>query len=215
ADKLALGGTSASTSASASSTSADGSSAGGVGVGSGSAVSAPALSAIEDLRLIMSCVDAVKDDAAQGGFQLIFDPTLVRGMGYYTGPIFEISLKEFGSSVGGGGRYDQLIGKFTNLQAPACGFSIGFERIISVLMDQGYQPPSVGAKVAFLAEKGLSGDDLAAMLSQAGSERRAGATVLVAAKNKNVKHQIEQLEKDGYTEFRQFNRSNSHTATSP
>ena len=63
-------------------------------------------------------------------FQVKFDPTLVRGMSYYTGTIFEIAMDEFGGSVGGGGRYDQMIGKFTGRDVPACGFSIGFERIV-------------------------------------------------------------------------------------
>ena len=68
-----------------------------------------------------------------------FDPTLVRGMSYYTGPIFEISMDEFGGSVGGGGRYDEMIGKFTGQSTCACGFSIGFERIVMLLMERGYQ----------------------------------------------------------------------------
>ena len=163
-----------------------------------------ALAAIEDIRTIMTCIESVKDEAAQGGFRLLFDPTLVRGMGYYTGPIFEIALKEFNSSVAGGGRYDKLVGSFTNLQAPACGFSIGFERIISVLMDQGFTPPSAENKIAFLAEKGLAHEALCVMLSEAALARSAGATVLVAVKNKNSKFQREQLEKEGYTEFRNF-----------
>ncbi len=66
-------------------------------------------------------------------FQIQFDPTLVRGMSYYTGPIFEISIDGFGGSVGGGGRYDEMIGKFTGNQTCACGFSIGFERIVMLL----------------------------------------------------------------------------------
>ncbi|MEL7622371.1 MAG: histidine--tRNA ligase [Clostridiales bacterium] len=167
---------------------------------------AGAMAAIGDLNMIMSCVDATKDKEGQGNFHLVFDPTLVRGMGYYTGPIFEIAMKEFGSSVGGGGRYDQLVGNFTNLQVPACGLSIGFERIISILLDQGFSVPSTGKKIAFLAEKGLAGDELCAMLLEAGRERRGGSTVLVTAKNKNSKFQREQLEKEGYSEFRNFHK---------
>ena len=63
----------------------------------------------EDLETIISTVDSVKT----ADFKMAFDPTLVRGMSYYTGPIFEISMDEFGGSVGGGGRYDEMIGKFT------------------------------------------------------------------------------------------------------
>ena len=68
--------------------------------------------------------------AKTADFKISFDPTLVRGMSYYTGPIFEIAMDEFGGSVGGGGRYDEMIGKFTGQNTPACGFSIGFERIV-------------------------------------------------------------------------------------
>ncbi|MCL2121263.1 MAG: histidine--tRNA ligase [Clostridiales bacterium] len=167
-----------------------------------------AAAAVEELHTIITCMEAVKDTAVQGEFALVFDPTLVRGMGYYTGPIFEITVKEFGSSVAGGGRYDQLVGNFTSLQAPACGFSIGFERIISILTDRGFQPPSPERKIAFLAEKGLSNEELCAMLSEAGKERGTGASVLVTPKNKNSKFQREQLGKDGYTEFRNFHRQN-------
>lgn len=85
----------------------------------------------------MNSVDAVK----AADFKIAFDPTLVRGMSYYTGPIFEISMDEFGGSVGGGGRYDEMIGKFTGNNTCACGFSIGFERIIMLLMERGFQVP--------------------------------------------------------------------------
>lgn len=165
--------------------------------------------ALEELRTIIACMEAIRGGDGQGRYRLVFDPTLVRGMGYYTGPIFEISTEELGSSIAGGGRYDQLVGSFTNVQAPACGFSIGFERIISILMDKGFSPPAAGKKIAFLAEKGLSKEELCAMLSEAGRERRAGATVLVTVKNKNSKFQREQLVKGGYAEFRNFHRKSS------
>jgi len=162
-------------------------------------------SAIEDTRLIMKCVGAIRDETG-AEFNIIYDPSLVRGMGYYTGPIFEISMDEFGGSVAGGGRYDNLVGGFTNLDVPACGFSIGFERIISILMDKGFTPPITGKKIAFLAERGLAPEELSAMFIEAARERATGATVLVTSKNKNARFQIERLEKDGYTEFRSFSK---------
>ena len=70
-----------------------------------------------------------------------FDPTLVRGMSYYTGTIFEIAIPEFGGSCGGGGRYDKMVGNFTGKDVPACGFSIGFERIVMLLLERDYQIP--------------------------------------------------------------------------
>ena len=92
----------------------------------------------EDLETIISTVDAVKT----ADFKIAFDPTLVRGMSYYTGPIFEIAMDEFGGSVGGGGRYDEMIGKFTGSHTCACGFSIGFERIVMLLLERGYEIPA-------------------------------------------------------------------------
>lgn len=158
---------------------------------------------IENLRTIKASVEATK--ASQ--FDLVFDPTLVRGMSYYTGTIFEIEMAEFGSSVAGGGRYDKMIGKFTGNDTPACGFSIGFERIITILMEQGFQVPGASGKKAFLIEKNMPAEKLCEVLKEAKAERENGAQVLVALMNKNKKFQKEQLAKDGYTEFKEyFNR---------
>lgn len=137
-------------------------------------------------------------------FELVFDPTLVRGMSYYTGTIFEVAMPEFGGSCGGGGRYDKMVGKFTGNDVPACGFSIGFERIILLLMESGFQVPSQPEKVAYLLEKGLPGEELCKVISMAQQERRAGKQVLVVRMNKNKKFQKEQLDKEGYTTFKEF-----------
>ena len=107
-------------------------------------------SAADDLVDIIETVEKAAEGRSVKAFSLAFDPTLVRGMGYYTGPIFEISTPEFGSSVGGGGRYDEMVGRFLGQQVPACGFSIGFERIISILVDQGFRVPQKAEKTAFL-----------------------------------------------------------------
>lgn len=157
---------------------------------------------IENLRTIKASVEATK--ASQ--FDLVFDPTLVRGMSYYTGTIFEIEMAEFGSSVAGGGRYDKMIGKFTGNDTPACGFSIGFERIITILMEQGFEIPGASAKKAFLIEKNMPAEKLCEILKEAKAERENGTQVLVALMNKNKKFQKEQLGKDGYTEFKEFFR---------
>ena len=155
---------------------------------------------IENLRTIRTSVEAT----AASQFQLVFDPTLVRGMSYYTGTIFEIEMAEFGSSVAGGGRYDKMIGKFTGKDTPACGFSIGFERIITILMEQNFQVPGTSGKKAFLIEKNMPAEKLCEVLKEAKVEREAGAQVLVALMNKNKKFQKEQLSKEGYTEFKEF-----------
>ncbi len=153
----------------------------------------------ESLQEIMDSVGATKSS----DFALVFDPALVRGMSYYTGTIFEVAMPEFGGSCGGGGRYDKMVGKFTGNDVPACGFSIGFERIILLLMESGFQIPSQ-PRVAYLLEKGLPGDELCKVIAKAQEEREKGSQVLVVRMNKNKKFQKEQLQKEGYGEFREF-----------
>ena len=154
----------------------------------------------EGLELIMNSVDAVKT----ADFKLAFDPTLVRGMSYYTGPIFEISMDEFGGSVGGGGRYDEMIGKFTGNDTCACGFSIGFERIIMLLMERGFQVPQAGGKKALLIEKNMPAEGMMKVLKQAEEERKNGSQVTIAVMKKNKKFQKEQLKEEGYEEIIEF-----------
>ena len=121
---------------------------------------------LEVSRNLAHIMDTVTE-VSEADFGLEFDPTLVRGMSYYTGTIFEVSMEGFGGSVAGGGRYDKLIGKFTGVDTPACGFSIGFERIITILMDSGFKVPEAAGKKAFLYEKGLSGEQFRAVLKKA------------------------------------------------
>lgn len=149
---------------------------------------------------IMDSVLATKEDS----FELVFDPTLVRGMSYYTGTIFEIAMPEFGGSCGGGGRYDKMVGNFTGNDVPACGFSIGFERIVLLLMEKGFQVPGKAAKVAYLIEKGVSGERLCEIIAKAQEARKDGTKVLVVRMNKNKKFQKEQLQQEGYEEFCEF-----------
>lgn len=156
--------------------------------------------ACENLAHIMDTVT----EASETEFALCFDPTLVRGMSYYTGTIFEVSMEGFGGSVAGGGRYDKMIGKFTGNETPACGFSIGFERIVTILLDRGFVVPSQAAKKAYLFEKGVSQQVLSQVIREANAERKAGVQVLVAQMNKNKKFQKEQLGNEGYTEFKEF-----------
>lgn len=136
--------------------------------------------------------------------EIMFDPTLVRGMSYYTGTIFEIEMKELNCSVAGGGRYDKMIGRFTGNDTPACGFSIGFERIITILLEKGFTVPGQTAKTAFLVEKGMAPERMAEIIKEAQALRAEGQIVLIARMNKNKKFQKEQLMNDGYTEFKDF-----------
>ena len=154
----------------------------------------------DGLEMIIASVDSVKE----ADFKLSFYPTLVRGMSYYTGTIFEIAMDEFGGSVGGGGRYDEMIGKFTGQPTPACGFSIGFERIVMLLLERGYEIPDNKEKLALLIEKGMPQEKMLEVLAFAKEQRAAGKQVMLSIMKKNKKFQKEQLSQEGYTEIKEF-----------
>ena len=138
------------------------------------------------------------------GVRIAFDPTLVRGMGYYTGPIFEVTVDNFGISIAGGGRYDEMIGKFSGEDVCACGFSIGFERIIAVLRDAGVTTladDEAQGGVAFLIDKKADADARREALRAAQELRGQGRSVAVLPMRKNMKRQIATLEEEGFTDF--------------
>ena len=153
-----------------------------------------------DMEAIISSVEAAKS----AEFKISFDPTLVRGMSYYTGPIFEISMDEFGGSVGGGGRYDEMIGRFTGQDTPACGFSIGFERIVMLLLESDYQVPTAENKKAYLIEKNMPSEKIVEIFKQAKEEREKGVQVTIQVMKKNKKFQKEQLMSEGYSDIQEF-----------
>lgn len=146
----------------------------------------------------------IADIKATGGdFEFTFDPTLVRGMGYYTGTIFEIEMAGLGCSVAGGGRYDKMIGNFGANPTPACGFSIGFERIITILKDQGFTPPEAPGGIAVLVDKKAEPAAVSAAFAKAGQQRAQGVRVTVLKRGKNAKRQKEQLTALGYNEIQE------------
>ena len=147
---------------------------------------------VSDLLAIMGAIEGVK---------VVFDPTLVRGMGYYTGPIFECSAEGLGSSIAGGGRYDKMIGKFSGQDVPACGFSIGFERLVTILQDKGFVPTDKGVKKAILVSKKVSSEKYREIMARAEEMRGSGETVSVMMMARNLGRQIELLERSGYGEF--------------
>ena len=151
----------------------------------------------DELQTIIETVDA----AREGEFAIAFDPTLVRGMSYYTGPIFEIAMEEFGGSVGGGGRYDRMVERFAGTPVPACGFSIGFERIILLLTERGFEPPAAGERKAYLIGKDCGKDALIEAFRNAAALRKEGKVVTVSSAKKNKRFQKEQLSAQGYTEI--------------
>ena len=153
----------------------------------------------DGMEMIISSVESAKE----AEFRVKFDPTLVRGQSYYTGTIFEIRMDEFGGSVAGGGRYDKMIGKFTGQDTPACGFSIGFERIAMLLLENGYECGNKKEKKAYLLEKNMSKEGILKVLAMAKADREAGKQVLIVNMKKNKKFQKDQLIEDGYTEIKE------------
>ena len=137
----------------------------------------------------------------QGKCNIVFDPTLVRGMSYYTGPIFEIELEGYNLSVAGGGRYDKMIGNYCSKNVCACGFSIGLERIISVITDNNLISLDSANATAYLVSKNCSKEQKLSILQKANEQRSNGQIVSVVTKSNNVKFQKETLKKFGYTNF--------------
>lgn len=143
--------------------------------------------ALADLAAIASAVgDAVP---------LVFDPFLVRGMGYYTGAIFEVAHPEFGYSLGGGGRYDGMIGRFLGTEVPATGFSLGFERLIDLVAIDGDDDASASA---LLYDADV---DLGAVMAIKAQLVAGGARVRLLARPKNMKAALEKLGAEGFTRF--------------
>ncbi|HEX4444872.1 MAG TPA: ATP phosphoribosyltransferase regulatory subunit [Galbitalea sp.] len=143
-----------------------------------------------DLLAIRTAVAASGSDA-----KLVFAPNLVRGMGYYTGTIFEIAHPSVDYSLGGGGRYDGMIGRFLGTDVPAAGFSLGFERIVDLV-----ELPDDGAtnSVALLFDDGVPASQVTALKAELIA---SGARVTVAARAKNSKQQLDQLAASGYSKF--------------
>lgn len=163
-------------------------------------------SVIDGMEEILSCAKAMVGEQVT----VMFDPTLVRGMGYYTGPIFEITIDGYGFSIAGGGRYDKMIGKFSGQDVCASGFSIGFERIITILKDKLEGEMKISDQnLAILIEKGVSTEKKMELFAEARTLREAGTTVTIQPMKKNMKQQISLLEKEGYTQFRKVYRRDS------
>ena len=139
---------------------------------------------------------------ADGRYQVEYEMSLVRGQGYYTGTVFEVESLDFKGAVAGGGRYDNLIGKFLNESVPAVGFSIGFERIFSILTEMGYEIPDQKKRVAVLFEE----DDFMAAAEKA-EELRAEYDVAMFVKPKKVGKYLDKLKDQGYDAFWNYGQS--------
>ena len=150
----------------------------------------------DDLKYIIKTSKLVAD----GKYDVKYCPNLVRGQGYYTGAVFEIASPLFSGAIGGGGRYDNLIGKFIGQQVPAVGFSIGFERICSILLDQKYQIPGAKEKCAFLYDDAMPFENV----MKEAQKLRETYRISVLKKAKKMGPQFDMLEKQGYTKFAQI-----------
>jgi histidyl-tRNA synthetase len=146
----------------------------------------------EGLRRIL---DTVETQAA-GRFRTVFDATLVRGMGYYTGPIFEIQHGDSTSSIAGGGRYDRMIGKLIGREVPATGFSIGFERVIGILVERGPAADADGERVALVFDEATTA--LGRVLGLARDLREQGKQVLLLTRSRRLGQQLQELETRGF-----------------
>jgi histidyl-tRNA synthetase len=150
----------------------------------------------EPLNRLGRIIDTVGSQAGER-FTLVFDPTLVRGMGYYTGTIFEIEAPGYSGSIAGGGRYDKMVGKLLGREVPACGFSIGFERLMQILEERGYTPPTSRQKLALLFD--AEADNLASVLAASGALRERGYVVNMQPRAKKMRRQLDELSAQGYT----------------
>jgi len=153
---------------------------------------------IERLNIVLSSIKHV----ASGKYNIVFDPTLVRGMGYYTGQIFEISAAGVSYSIAGGGRYDKMVGKMSGRDVPAVGFSIGFERIISILMDQKLGPTTSAGKIAFIFDPDR--DDIMTVFQKAKELRSGDQIVSLLPRKKDLRKQLDQLATQGFQSHAQM-----------
>jgi histidyl-tRNA synthetase len=151
---------------------------------------------ISDVQKIMNDVKAY----AMGKYEIEFDFTLIRGMGYYTGSIFEIAYKDLGYSIAGGGRYDEMVGNFIGQQIPAIGFSIGFERLVNQLIEEKFKVPNL-EKVVLLYE---AMDSYIEVMKKADEFRNQGYTVSIYEKSKKLGKQLNQFDGFGFSKYAVF-----------
>ena len=143
-----------------------------------------------DLRYVIATAEKI----ANGRYGIAYAPSLVRGQGYYTGMVFEVTCPQFSGAVAGGGRYDNMVGKFIGQQVPAVGFSIGFERVCGILLEQDYQIPGAKQKIALLYNSDV---DFPAVLAKA-AQLRDTYNVTVLPQAKKLGKQLGQLEASGF-----------------
>jgi len=132
------------------------------------------VAAFENLQAVF-----VHSEGTSAGTRLRFDPSLARGLSYYTGAIMEINVPDLAGSLGGGGRYDNLVGMFLGHSVPACGFSLGLERILVVMAERNMFPPTLATTPADVMVAVFDAKDTPHALRVAGLLRQSGLRVLV------------------------------------
>jgi histidyl-tRNA synthetase len=153
-----------------------------------------AAEAAESLRTIVRAVAREASDRTI----LDFDPSLVRGMGYYTGPIFEALYGAGTSAIAGGGRYDRMVGRLLGHDVPACGFSIGFERVVSILEERDGHAGADRDRIAFLFDRD---DPLSDVVASASRLRHGERVVSLTLKRKNLAKQLDDLAGEGFGSY--------------
>ena len=165
----------------------------------------------EGVRAAAASLAEIAEATAAGAMALpmVFDPSLVRGMGYYTGTIFEVAHPESGSSVGGGGRYDGMIGRFLGQDVPACGFSIGFERIVDLVTEQSSADTEA---VLALVDKRMIPAEVMRVKQQLAEP---GRRVRVEKRPKNVRNILERAVTEGFTHVAHVRDAESELTVEP
>ena len=155
----------------------------------------------DDVRRNIEEILSVTNQTVKNG-KVVFDVTLVRGMGYYTGTIYEVAAEGLSSAIAGGGRYDKMIGRLTGQDVPACGFSIGFERIVLLMQERG-ATVKYNCGAAVLLDKKTDVKTRVEVM-QVCAQMRKKKNVTVFTKIKNFGYQLKQLREQGYVEIYEY-----------
>jgi histidyl-tRNA synthetase len=156
------------------------------------------LEGLQDTAAALDRLVAARGGASVAGFSWSLDPTVVRGMGYYTGQIFEITHPESAGSIAGGGRYDGLVGRSLGREVPACGISIGFDRVVEMAR---FSPPDLGIAVLYDSQPAE------VVLAAARSLRVGERPVALVVRRGQMKRQLDELKAEGYSSFVTFDGS--------
>lgn len=146
---------------------------------------------LNDIKTVINTIETL----SRGKYSIKYDISLVRGMGYYTGMVFEIESPLFSSSIAGGGRYDRMIGKFMDKQIPAVGFSIGFERIASIILENNMINIPKNKSIALLY---CENDVFCDVIIKAESLKMEKYDVAIIKRRKNLGKQFKTLQKEGF-----------------